>query len=92
MFAGSIWSRLEQARETFRSRGAELREFYLTTGRYDGVAVVEAPDDTTQAKLPCRSAAWRTAAVRRCERSMKGSTGRSSRISPDPPTPKRMTE
>jgi uncharacterized protein with GYD domain len=44
-------SRLEQARETFRAAGAEMREFYLTTGQYDGVVVVEAPDDITQAKL-----------------------------------------
>ena len=31
--------------------GAELKAFYLTTGQYDGVAIVEAPDDRTQAKL-----------------------------------------
>jgi uncharacterized protein with GYD domain len=44
-------SRLDQAKETYRSVGAELKAFYLTTGRYDGVAIVEAPDDATQAKL-----------------------------------------
>lgn len=44
-------SRLEKARETFRAAGAELREFYLTTGRYDAVAIVDAPDDQTQARL-----------------------------------------
>ena len=44
-------SRLDQARENFKSVGAELKTFYLTTGQYDGVAIVEAPDDRTQAKL-----------------------------------------
>jgi uncharacterized protein with GYD domain len=28
-----------------------MKDFYLTTGRYDAVAMVEAPDDLTQAKL-----------------------------------------
>jgi uncharacterized protein with GYD domain len=44
-------SRLDEARKTFRSVGAELKGFYLTTGRYDAVSIVEAPDDATQAKL-----------------------------------------
>ena len=44
-------SRLDKARETFKAAGAELKAFYLTTGQYDAVAIVEAPDDRTQAKL-----------------------------------------
>ena len=43
-------ARLEQARETLRSQGAELRDFYLTLGEYDAVAVIEAPDDQTIAR------------------------------------------
>ncbi len=44
-------ARLDQAKEMYRSMGAELKAFYLTTGRYDAIAVVEARDDRTQAKL-----------------------------------------
>jgi uncharacterized protein with GYD domain len=43
--------RLEVAKQAFRAAGAELTQFYLTMGRYDIVAVGEAPDDTTAAKL-----------------------------------------
>jgi uncharacterized protein with GYD domain len=35
--------RLEAAREVARSNGGEIREFYYTMGRYDFVAVCEAP-------------------------------------------------
>ena len=47
-------ARLEQAREDFRAAGAELKEFFLTMGEYDSVAIVEAPDDETMAKLSLR--------------------------------------
>lgn len=44
-------ARLDQAKEMSRSMGAEIKAFYLTAGAYDAIAVVEAPDDRTQAKL-----------------------------------------
>ena len=44
-------SRLEAARKAFRALGAELKDFYLTMGQYDFVAIVEAPDDETAARL-----------------------------------------
>src|SRR5262245_58808979 len=44
-------ARLDVARREFQDQGARLKEFYLVTGRYDAVAVAEAPDDTTVAKL-----------------------------------------
>lgn len=47
-------ARLEQAREDFRAEGAELKEFFLTMGQYDSVAIIEAPDDQTMAKLSLR--------------------------------------
>ncbi len=47
-------ARLEQAREDFRAAGAELKDFFLTMGQYDSVAIVEAPDDQTMAKLSLR--------------------------------------
>ena len=43
--------RLDAAKERFRAAGAELKAFYLVTGQYDAVAISEAPDDATVAKL-----------------------------------------
>ena len=43
-------ARLESARKTLEGLGARLKDFYLTVGQYDAVAVVEAPDDETIAK------------------------------------------
>ncbi len=44
-------ARLEAAKDAFLAVGAQLKEFYLVTGQYDIVALVEAPDDETMAKL-----------------------------------------
>jgi uncharacterized protein with GYD domain len=43
-------ARLDAARKAFKAVGAELKQFYLTTGRYDMVVLTEAPDDATAAK------------------------------------------
>lgn len=43
--------RVDAARKAFRDAGAELKAFYLVMGRYDAVAIVEAPDDATLAKV-----------------------------------------
>ena len=43
-------SRLDAARKNFQSMGVTMRSFYMTTGQYDMVAVIEAPDDATLAK------------------------------------------
>ena len=39
--------RIEAARETFKTLGGKLEQWYLTAGHYDGVAIVEAPDEET---------------------------------------------
>jgi uncharacterized protein with GYD domain len=44
-------NRLEEAKKTFEAMGAKIKEFYLVTGKYDMVVIVEAPDDETVAKL-----------------------------------------
>ena len=44
-------ARLDEAKKAFQAMGAELKEFYLVTGRYDMIVVSEAPDDETVAKL-----------------------------------------
>jgi uncharacterized protein with GYD domain len=49
-------NRLDAARDRFRKGGAELKAFYLVTGQYDAVAIAEAPDDATMAKLALGSA------------------------------------
>jgi uncharacterized protein with GYD domain len=43
--------RLDKARELFRQMGGELKAFYLVMGQYDAVAVGEAPDDETMARI-----------------------------------------
>ncbi len=37
--------RLENARATFKSQGAELKQIYFAMGTYDYVVIAEAPDD-----------------------------------------------
>jgi len=49
--------RLDVAKQAFRDAGAELKAFYLVTGQYDAVAISEAPNDETVAKLSLRTAA-----------------------------------
>ncbi len=44
-------ARLDAGKETLKSFGSELKAFYLTMGRYDFVAISEAPDDAAAAKV-----------------------------------------
>ncbi len=39
--------RIENARETFRAHGAELKQLFFAMGTYDYVVIAEAPDDET---------------------------------------------
>jgi uncharacterized protein with GYD domain len=39
--------RIENARETFRAHGAELKQIFFSMGVYDYVVIAEAPDDET---------------------------------------------
>jgi|SRR5216683_8049121 uncharacterized protein with GYD domain len=43
-------SRLDAAKKTFEPLGVKLRDFYMTTGRYDMVIVCDAPDEMALAK------------------------------------------
>lgn len=43
-------SRLDAAREAFAGMGVTIKDFYLTMGEYDGLIIVDAPDDMTAAK------------------------------------------
>ena len=43
-------SRLDAARKAFEAAGAKMKDFYMVTGQYDMIAVVDAPDDIAFAK------------------------------------------
>jgi len=43
--------RLDAAKKAYKAAGAEIKAFYLTMGQHDAVAVFEAPDDETTAKI-----------------------------------------
>lgn len=43
--------RLEETKTAGEAAGAKLVGYYLTMGQYDAVAISEAPDDATIAKL-----------------------------------------
>jgi uncharacterized protein with GYD domain len=50
-------SRLDAARKGFEAAGVKMKEFYMVTGQYDMVAIMEAPDDITLAKAILSAAA-----------------------------------
>lgn len=43
-------SRLEAARKGFEAAGVRMKEFFMVTGQYDMVAIMEAEDDIAAAK------------------------------------------
>jgi uncharacterized protein with GYD domain len=43
--------RLDDGRKLFKKAGAEIKDTYLTMGRYDLVCIIDAPDDKTVARL-----------------------------------------
>ena len=50
-------ARLEAGRKAYEALGMKMTGFYMTTGRYDMVAIVEAPDDVTLARAILATAA-----------------------------------
>jgi uncharacterized protein with GYD domain len=44
-------ARVDASKQAFRQAGAELKAFYLTTGRYDIVTIIEAPNDEAMARM-----------------------------------------
>jgi uncharacterized protein with GYD domain len=49
--------RLDAAKQRIRDAGAELKAFYLVTGQYDAVSIIEAPNDEVVAQIAMRTAA-----------------------------------
>ncbi len=43
-------SRLDAARKEFESAGVHMKQFYMVTGRYDMITILEAPDDLALAR------------------------------------------
>jgi uncharacterized protein with GYD domain len=44
-------ARIDAAKKAFQAAGAEMKVWYLTLGRYDAIAIGDAPNDETAAKL-----------------------------------------
>ena len=43
-------SRLDAARKSFDVAGVKMKEFYMVTGRYDMIAICDAPDEGAVAR------------------------------------------
>jgi uncharacterized protein with GYD domain len=48
-------ARLDAVKQSYKAMGAEIKGFYLVMGQYDGVVIVEAPNDETMAKVALAS-------------------------------------
>src|SRR5512133_1880465 len=44
-------ARVDASKQALRQAGGELKAFYLTTGQYDFVSIVEAPNDEVMARF-----------------------------------------
>jgi uncharacterized protein with GYD domain len=49
-------ARLDAFKRLVGEAGGDVKAFYLVTGQYDGVALIEAPNDETVAKLALATA------------------------------------
>jgi uncharacterized protein with GYD domain len=61
------WAQGNRARQAAKTMGCELKGAYVTMGRYDGVAIIEAPNDETMAKLALATGmggVWQTETLR----------------------------
>lgn len=47
----------ENKKELYQAMGVQIKGFYMTTGNFDGVIIVEAPDEQTIAKLSLANSA-----------------------------------
>ena len=44
-------NRLDKAKAIVAEAGGQMKSFYMTVGRYDMIAIIEAPDDATYARV-----------------------------------------
>lgn len=59
-------SRLDAARRGFEAAGVKMKDFYMVTGRYDMVVIVEAPDDKALARAILSTASQGSIASETC--------------------------
>src|SRR3954451_2491149 len=59
-------SRLDAAKKSFEAAGVKWKDFYLVTGRYDMVAILEAPDEMALAKAILATAAQGSVTTETC--------------------------
>lgn len=65
-------TRLDAARKAYEAVGIKITAFFMTTGRYDMIAVVEAPDDVTFAKALLRNASQGSFTTETCRAFTEG--------------------
>jgi uncharacterized protein with GYD domain len=56
-------NRVERAHNMWKSAGGALKDFYFTFGRYDMIAIAEAPSDKAAAKLVLKNGTYGMARV-----------------------------
>jgi uncharacterized protein with GYD domain len=56
-------NRVERAHSMWKSAGGALKDFYFTFGRYDMIAIAEAPSDEAAAKLALKNGTYGMARV-----------------------------
>ena len=70
-------ARLDAARKAFKAAGADLKQFYMTMGRYDFVVFTEAPEkfDPRDYLKPAREAMKKVVALRMTQFGQAGHAG-----------------
>ena len=71
-------TRFDAFKQSLEQTGGQVKGFYLVTGQYDMVCIVEAPSDEVIVKLGLASAAKDSFALRRYVPSQRMSTASSS--------------
>jgi uncharacterized protein with GYD domain len=56
-------NRVERAHRMWKSAGGALKDFYFTFGRYDMIAIAEAPSDEAAAQLALKNGTYGMARV-----------------------------
>ena len=59
-------SRLDASRKGFETAGVKMKDFFMVTGRYDMICVVEAPDDESLARAILASTSQGTVTSETC--------------------------
>jgi uncharacterized protein with GYD domain len=55
--------RVRRARDTYKSVGGEMKDFYFVFGKYDMIAIAEVPSDEAMAKAVLMTARYGQASI-----------------------------